>query len=146
MVQPLRALLPHEGGDHRGGEGRSSRHSPRYFARNNNPTRAVSCTEELLDRSQALTDTLRAYPLLPRYESFGIRRCFHGDYLIFYRLQPEQIQVIHILQGAQDIEALLFYPPLNHRPEDFRDSQIRIRLWSLIQEGKKGLKPGSIGV
>lgn len=45
---------------------------------------------------------------MPRYERFGIRRCVHGDYLIFYRLQPEQIAVIHILQGARDIEALLF--------------------------------------
>lgn len=49
-----------------------------------------------------------AYPLVPRYERFGIRRCAHGDYLIFYRLQQEQIEVIHILQGARDIEALLF--------------------------------------
>jgi plasmid stabilization system protein ParE len=45
---------------------------------------------------------------VPRYESFGIRRCVHGDYLIFYRLQQEQIELIHILQGARDIEALLF--------------------------------------
>jgi plasmid stabilization system protein ParE len=146
VEQALRALLPHEGGDHRGGEGRSSRHSPRYFAHNNNPIRAVSCTEELLDRCQALAHTLRAYPLGPRYESFGIRRCVHGDYLIVYRLQPEPIEVIHILQGPRDIEALLFGLPLNHRPEDFRDLQIRISLWGLIQEGKKGLKPGSIDV
>jgi len=30
---------------------------------------------------------------------------------IVYRLQPEQIEVIHILQGALDIEALLLGPP-----------------------------------
>ena len=30
--------------------------------------------------------------------------------------------------------------------EHFRDSEIRISLWGLIQEGKKGLKPGSIDV
>jgi len=76
-----------------------------------NPTRAVTFTEELLDRCQALADTPRAYPLVPRYERFGIRRCVHGDDLIFYRLQPEQIEVIHILQGARDIEALLFGAP-----------------------------------
>ena len=95
-TQPLRALLPHEGGDYGGCD---------------NPTKAVSFSEELLDRYQALADTPRASPLVPRYERFGIRRCVHGDYLIFYRLQPEQIEVIHVLQGARDIEALLFGSP-----------------------------------
>jgi len=66
-----------------------------------NPTRALSFVEELLDRCLALADTPRAYPLVPRYERFGIRRCVHGSYLIFYRLQPEQIEVIHVLQGAR---------------------------------------------
>ena len=75
-TQPLRGLLPHEGGDYGGGY---------------NPTRAVSFSEELLDHCQALADTPRAYPLVQRYEGFGIRRCVHGDYLIFYRLQLEQI-------------------------------------------------------
>jgi addiction module RelE/StbE family toxin len=76
-----------------------------------NPTRALSFVEELLNRCLALADTPRAYPLVPRYERFGIRRCVHGNYLIFYRLQPEQIEVIHVLQGARDIEALLFGSP-----------------------------------
>jgi large subunit ribosomal protein L34 len=35
----------------------------------------------------ALADTPRAYPLVPRYERFGIRRCVHGNDLIFYRPQ-----------------------------------------------------------
>jgi plasmid stabilization system protein ParE len=76
-----------------------------------NPTRALSFVEELLDRCLALADTPRAYPLVPRYERFGIRRCVHGNDLIFYRLQPEQIEVIHVLQGARDIEAILFGSP-----------------------------------
>ena len=76
-----------------------------------NPTRAVSFVEELLDRCLALDDTHMAYPLVPRYERYGIRRCVHGDDLMFYRLQPEQIEVIHVLQGARDIEAMLFGSP-----------------------------------
>jgi toxin ParE1/3/4 len=83
----------------------------RRYIEADNPTRAVSFVEELLDRCLALADTPRAYPLLPRYERFGIRRCVHGDHLIFYRLQPEQIEVIHVLQGARDIEAMLFGSP-----------------------------------
>ena len=62
-----------------------------------------------LSRRSAATP--RAYPLVPRYERFGICRCVHGDDLIFYRLQPEQIEVIHVLQGARDIEAVLFGSP-----------------------------------
>jgi len=76
-----------------------------------NPTRALSFVEELLDRCLALADIPRAYPLVPRYERFGIRRCVHGNYMILYRLQPEQIEVIHVVQGARDIEALLFGSP-----------------------------------
>ena len=83
----------------------------RRYIEADNPTRAVSFVEELLDRCLALADTPRAYPLVPRYERFGIRRCVHGNYLIFYRLQPEQIEVIHVLKGARDIEALLFGSP-----------------------------------
>ena len=83
----------------------------RLYIEPHNPMRAVSFTEELLDRCQALAKTPMAYPLVPRYERFGIRRCVHGDYLIFYRLQPEQMEIIHILQGARDIEALLFQAP-----------------------------------
>jgi addiction module RelE/StbE family toxin len=83
----------------------------RRYIEADNPTRAVNFVEELLNRCLALADTPRAYPLVPRYERFGIRRCVHGNYLIFYRLQPEQIEVIHVLQGARDIEALLFGSP-----------------------------------
>ncbi|MCS5699079.1 type II toxin-antitoxin system RelE/ParE family toxin [Cyanobium sp. FGCU-52] len=82
----------------------------RYIAADN-PARALSFSEELLDRCLALADTPRAFPLVPRYERFGIRRCVHGDYLIFYRLQQEVVEVIHVLQGARDIEALFFRSP-----------------------------------
>jgi hypothetical protein len=57
-AQPLRALLPYEDGDYGGAD---------------NSTWAVSFVEELLDRCLALADTHMAYPLVPRYERFGIR-------------------------------------------------------------------------
>jgi len=83
----------------------------RSFIEAHKPERAVSFTEELLDRCEALADNPRAYALVARYERFGIRRCVQGNYLIFYRLQQEVIEVIHILQGARDMEALLFRSP-----------------------------------
>jgi plasmid stabilization system protein ParE len=40
-----------------------------------------------------------AYPLVPRYESRGIRRRPVGDYLIFYRLQDNRVEIVHILHS-----------------------------------------------
>jgi toxin ParE1/3/4 len=78
------------------------------FIRLHNPERALTFIDELLDRCLALADMPRAYPLVPRYEKLNIRRCVHRDYLIFYRIHEELIEVIHILNGAQDYEAWLF--------------------------------------
>lgn len=74
----------------------------------NNPERAITFVEELLDRCYALAYMPRAYPLVPRYETFGIRRIVYRDYLIFYRVREELIEVVRIIHGAQDYEALLF--------------------------------------
>ena len=73
-----------------------------------NPTRAVSFVDELIDRCYSLADLPRRYPLVPRYEHWGIRRCVHGNYLIFYRVGSDVIEVVHILHGARDYEPLLF--------------------------------------
>jgi len=45
---------------------------------------------------------------VPRYEHTGIRRSLFGNYLIFYRVGDDRIEVIHILHGARDYEPLLF--------------------------------------
>jgi plasmid stabilization system protein ParE len=43
-----------------------------------------------------------------RPHNHGVRRCVHADYLIFYRVRTDFVEVIHILHGARDYEALLF--------------------------------------
>lgn len=78
------------------------------YIRPDNPSRAASFVQELLTHCERLGDMPHRYPLVPRYERWGVRRCVHGDYLIFYRVQPEQVDVVHILQGARDYEAWLF--------------------------------------
>lgn len=77
------------------------------FIRPHNPARAATFVEELLDCCDALADMPRAYPLVSRYEQWGIRRRLYRGYLIFYRVQPSLLEVIHILNDAQDYEALL---------------------------------------
>jgi toxin ParE1/3/4 len=73
-----------------------------------NPVRALTFVRELRDKCEALADAPRAYPLVPRYEHFGIRRRPHGDYLIFYRIGVDAIHIVHILHGAQNYEPILF--------------------------------------
>lgn len=78
------------------------------FIRPHSPKRAITFVDELLDRCVTLADMPEAFPLVPRYEHHGIRRCVHRDYLIFYRINKNLVEVIHILHGARNYEALLF--------------------------------------
>jgi toxin ParE1/3/4 len=73
-----------------------------------NPTRAVSFVDELIDRCYTLADLPRRYPLVPRYEHWGIRRCVYGNYLIFYRVREDAVDIVHVLHGAMDYESMLF--------------------------------------
>lgn len=73
-----------------------------------NPVRALSFLSELRDACIAIGAAPRAYPLVPRFESRGIRRRVHGNYLIFYRLREEVVEIIHVLHGAMDYERVLF--------------------------------------
>lgn len=79
----------------------------RYIARDS-PERARTFTEELLDCCQQIAETPKAFPLVPRYESRGIRRRVYRNYLIFYRLVRDRVEVLHVLHGAQDYEPILF--------------------------------------
>jgi toxin ParE1/3/4 len=71
-------------------------------------TTALSFVDELREKCLALAQAPRGYPLVPRYEHLGIRRRPFGNYLIFYRVGAEAIEVVHILHGARDYEPLLF--------------------------------------
>lgn len=73
-----------------------------------NPLRAQSCLRDIKERIYRLPATPKAYPLLPRYERSGIRRCVEGQYLIFYRMDDDTLRVLRILHGAMDYEPLLF--------------------------------------
>jgi toxin ParE1/3/4 len=78
------------------------------FIRPHNPQRAASFVDELFARCKELGDRPKAYPLVPRYEHLGIRRRVYEDYLIFYRVGKETVEVIHVIHGAQDYENMLF--------------------------------------
>jgi toxin ParE1/3/4 len=73
-----------------------------------NPRRALTFVQELRQRCEQLADVPKGFPLVPRYEHTGMRRRVHGNYLIFYRVGSDIVEVIHILHGAMDYEPLLF--------------------------------------
>ena len=72
------------------------------------PARALSFIQELRARCEALADHPHRFPFAPRYEASGIRRCVHGNYLIFYRVTADAVEIVHILPGAMNYEPLLF--------------------------------------
>ena len=77
-----------------------------HIARDN-PVRALSFLQELRAKCLGLAEMPERFPLVPRFETSGVRRRGHGDYLIFYRVEAEKVVIIHILHGAQDYSAIL---------------------------------------
>ena len=73
-----------------------------------NPDRAVTFVRELRESCQGLAEVSERFRLVARYETKGVRRRLHGNYLIFYRVEPEQVVVLNILHDAQDYAAILF--------------------------------------
>ena len=45
---------------------------------------------------------------VPRYEHHRIFRHVDGRYPIFYRFAEDRIVILHVLNGAMDVEAILF--------------------------------------
>ncbi|KGE52138.1 type II toxin-antitoxin system RelE/ParE family toxin [Xanthomonas axonopodis pv. vasculorum] len=78
-----------------------------YIAQDN-PHRALTFVRELREKCMELASTPQAFPLVPRYERFSIRRRVHGSYLIFYRAEADQVVIVHVLHGAMDYAPLLF--------------------------------------
>jgi toxin ParE1/3/4 len=78
-----------------------------WIARDN-PRRAATFVGELRRCCMELARAPRRNVLVPRYEHTGVRRRPYGNYLIFYRVIPGRVEVLHILHGARDYEAILF--------------------------------------
>ncbi|TPE59212.1 type II toxin-antitoxin system RelE/ParE family toxin [Sandaracinobacter neustonicus] len=78
-----------------------------YIAQDN-PQRALSFLHDLRIKCTELADMPERFPLVARYEASGVRRRIHGDYLIFYRVEPGKIVILHILHGARNYSAILF--------------------------------------
>lgn len=72
-----------------------------------NPQRAFSFVEELETRCKALPAMPLAHPLVSRKKEWGVRRAVHGNYLIFYRADPDAVIVLHILAARMNVNEIL---------------------------------------
>ena len=72
-----------------------------------NPLRAITFVQTLRQTCLALADMPLAFPLVPRYASDGVRWRPYRDYLIFYRVTEEAVEILHVLHAAQDYERIL---------------------------------------
>jgi len=72
------------------------------------PARAAAFIDLLRERCLQLGEIPLAFPLVPRYERWEVRRRPVGDYLIFYRIHLSHVEILHVLHDARDYESLLF--------------------------------------
>ena len=72
------------------------------------PARAIDFIRELRSKCLGLATMPNRFPLVPYHAAAVVRRCGYGDYLIFYRVEPTKVSILHILHGARDYLAILF--------------------------------------
>jgi toxin ParE1/3/4 len=72
------------------------------------PRRALSFVKELRTSCLAIATKPKAFPLLANHKGSGIRRRVHGNYLIFYRIHSDAVDILHVCHGAMDYDRLLF--------------------------------------
>ncbi|MBI1208641.1 MAG: type II toxin-antitoxin system RelE/ParE family toxin [Azospirillum sp.] len=73
-----------------------------------NRERVVSFVMEITEAGEAISDMPRAFPLVPRLEHRGIRQRIYRQYLIFYRLEDQDVHILHVAHGARDYIKALF--------------------------------------
>lgn len=78
-----------------------------YIAADNRE-RAVSFVMEIIEVAEGIADMPRAFGLVPRLEQRGIRKRTFGRFLIFYRVEAESVQILHVAHGARDYIRALF--------------------------------------
>lgn len=77
-----------------------------YIAEDN-PDRALSFADELQEACNGLADRPLRFPLLPGFETSGLRRRVHGRYSIIYRIDADNIQVLRVVSNAMDLSKVL---------------------------------------
>lgn len=77
------------------------------FIAQDNPERAVSFIAELRGKALGLAELPYGFPLVPRYERYGIRRRSYKEYGILYSIEAKGVVVHHFIGPGQDHDRLL---------------------------------------
>jgi plasmid stabilization system protein ParE len=71
-----------------------------------NPRRADSFIDELIDACERIMMYPESNAVLGTFLGHVVRRKVFGNYLIFYRVKQNQVEILHVLHGAQDYSDL----------------------------------------
>jgi toxin ParE1/3/4 len=74
----------------------------RYIARDSSAY-AKRMVDRLTRRSQQIAEFPLSGRMVPEYEMTQIREVVEGPYRIIYHIEPDQIDVLAVLHGAQNI-------------------------------------------
>jgi toxin ParE1/3/4 len=77
------------------------------WIRRDNPLRAITFAEELHARCLSLAQRPKRFPIARKIEGVLIRKLGYRDYLIFYVVGAETVDVVRILHGARHWPSLL---------------------------------------
>ncbi len=73
------------------------------FIAKDSPGYALRMVDRLTRRSQQIADFPLSGRKVPEYEMEQIREVIEGPYRIIYYLKPDQIDVLAVIHGAQNI-------------------------------------------
>jgi toxin ParE1/3/4 len=77
----------------------------RYIAQDS-PAYAKRMVDRLTRRSQQIGEFPLSGRMVPEYEMSQIREVVEGAYRIIYHIKPDQIDVLAVIHGAQNITHL----------------------------------------
>ena len=77
-----------------------------WIARDN-PVRAISFVDELLDRCHSLANYPDRFPSYGEIGGRTVRKMSHEDYAILYVRLRGRVEIVHVVHGSRDLEALL---------------------------------------
>ncbi|MFW9263952.1 type II toxin-antitoxin system RelE/ParE family toxin [Nostoc sp. CALU 546] len=73
-----------------------------YIAQNS-PHYATRIIDRITKRSQQLANFPLSGRIVPEFETEQIREVIEGSYRIIYYIKPEQIDVLAVIHGSQEI-------------------------------------------
>jgi plasmid stabilization system protein ParE len=69
--------------------------------------KAREIASEIRERCAGLSRMPERYQKLEGFESAGSRRRIYRDYLIVYRVLPNEVEVLRVIHGASDFQDVL---------------------------------------